>query len=98
VEDETLCGYDYLRIYDGPSTTSVRIGTYCGISSPGTIVSSHSTGALTFVFHSDVFVTDIGWSAIISCTEGVGLSELNDEKDFEIYPNPLTDRAEIGFI
>jgi hypothetical protein len=43
------------------------LGTYCGTNSPGTIASTHQTGALTFVFHSDYSVTQTGWEATISC-------------------------------
>lgn len=57
--------YDYMYIYDGPSTGSTLIGTYTGSSSPGTVVSS--TGCLTIRFTSDGSVTYGGWAATISC-------------------------------
>ncbi len=58
-------GYDYLYVYDGPSTASTLIGTYTGTFNPGTIVSSGT--CLTFEFISDGSVTDAGWVAMISC-------------------------------
>jgi PKD repeat protein len=64
---DTESGYDFLYIYDGPSTSSALIGTYSGTTSPGTMVSTHSTGALTFVFTSDGSVTRQGWAAGVSC-------------------------------
>jgi PKD repeat protein len=67
VEPHTTCGYDYLSIYNGESTSAALIGKYCGTDSPGTITASNVSGALTFVFHSDVSVTDPGWAANISC-------------------------------
>ena len=46
--------FDYLRIYNGTSASGQLIGTYDGTDSPGTVTSY--TGALTFVFHSDVSI------------------------------------------
>lgn len=64
---ETESGFDYLTIYDGPDTTSPLIGSYNGTVSPGEIVSSHESGALTFNFSSDSSVTRSGWDATVSC-------------------------------
>ena len=59
--------FDYLRIYSGTSASGQLIGTFGGSNSPGTVTSY--TGALTFVFHSDVSINYAGWSATISCVE-----------------------------
>jgi M6 family metalloprotease-like protein len=88
LEDETNCGYDYLNIYNGPSTSSTSLGTFCGTNSPGTITSTDVTGALTFEFHSDEGVTGTGWSALISCTGTSNIENISNENNFEIYPNP----------
>ena len=61
---ESCC--DFLRIYDGSSTSDPIIGTYYG-ASPGTVTSAHSSGCLTFFFDSDYSITDPGWVADISC-------------------------------
>ena len=53
--------YDFLYIYDGPSTASPLIGTYHGTTSPGTITSSGSS--ITFRFTSDGATRDAGWLA-----------------------------------
>ncbi len=58
-------GYDYLYIYNGPSTASPLIGTYTGTTSPGVITST--TGCLTFRFTSDYIITAPGWTATITC-------------------------------
>lgn len=63
----TESGYDYLRIYNGTTTTAPLIGTYHGTNGPGTVTASNVTGALTFRFTSDVSVVAAGWSASISC-------------------------------
>jgi len=63
----TESGYDYLRIYNGTSTSAPLIGTYNGTTGPGIITASNASGALTFNFTSDGSVTSSGWSATISC-------------------------------
>ncbi len=60
---------DYLSIYDGTSSDAPLLGTYSGTTSPGSLTSS--SGALTFVFHSDSSVNYSGWEATISCEECV---------------------------
>ena len=69
IEDYSPYSYysygDYLRIYDGTSTSAPLIGTYSGTNSPGVVTST--SGALTFVFHSDGSVNYPGWAANISC-------------------------------
>ncbi|WP_338390320.1 PKD domain-containing protein [Aureibacter tunicatorum] len=57
------CTNDYLTIFNGPTTNSPVIGTYCGTNSPGTIASTHSSGALTFKFSSNVEARYPGWKA-----------------------------------
>lgn len=68
VESQTSCSYDYLNIYNGENTSAALIGTYCGTSSPGLVVSSNSAGALTFEWHSDGSVTNPGWTSTINCS------------------------------
>lgn len=71
LEAHSTCNYDYLKIYDGPNTSSTLIGTYCGTTSPGTITASNASGSLTFVFHSDINTNSTGWVAAISCLSGI---------------------------
>lgn len=68
VEYNANCDYDWLRIYDGTSTSADLIGEYCGTDSPGTVEANNDEGALTFEFHSDYSVTEPGWKAVISCS------------------------------
>jgi PKD repeat protein len=67
IESHSSCNYDWLKIYDGNSTSANLIGTFCGTNSPGTIIASNPDGALTFWFNSDYSVTYPGWKAIITC-------------------------------
>jgi len=71
VEDQSNCDYDWLKIYDGPGTTSTLIGKFCGTNSPGTVTATNTEGALTFEFHSDGSVTEAGWGASITCLTAV---------------------------
>lgn len=64
---DTESGYDYLKIYNGTSTSAALIGTYHGTNGPGLITASNAQGALTFNFTSDGSVTKAGWQAEISC-------------------------------
>ncbi|MBK7131180.1 MAG: CUB domain-containing protein [Crocinitomicaceae bacterium] len=59
-------GYDFLTIYDGPTTGSPIVGTYTGAASPGTITASGE--CLTLVFSSDFIIGYPGWAATISCS------------------------------
>jgi Subtilase family/Secretion system C-terminal sorting domain/CUB domain len=59
--------FDYLYVYDGPDTSATLIYALTGTNAPGAIVSTHESGALTFVFASDQYVTDAGWDISIIC-------------------------------
>lgn len=61
--------YDYLRIYDGPSTNSTLIGEYTGSSIPPNIVSSG--GSITIRQSSDVYVTESGFELNWTCSYGM---------------------------
>lgn len=68
VEVQSNCSYDWLKIYNGATTSGTLIGTYCGTNSPGTVTAT--TGPLTFQFHSDYSENLSGWAANISCAGG----------------------------
>lgn len=80
---------DALAIYDGPSPNHPLL-YYGNFFSPGTVTSSHPTGALTIDFSSDSEYEGPGWAAHITCTaldtESHALSSLT------CYPNPVADR------
>ena len=80
--------YDYLRVYNGPSVSAPLLLTATGASLPGSIVSTHATGALTFRFTSDSSDTYSGWDATIEC---VTLATLKPDAfdGLEYFPNPV---------
>lgn len=69
---ETCC--DYVRIYNGPNTSSPIIGTYT--SSPGIVTASNASGALTVQFYSDGSIVYSGFEATVSCV-GSNLPDLS---------------------
>ncbi len=88
LEDSPSCQYDYLQIFDGPSVNAPLLGTFCGDNSPGIVVSSHPSGALTLCFRSDEGLAGDGWEANISC---VPFSSVESAALFETWmpwPNP----------
>lgn len=63
-------GFDFLSIYDGPTTASPLIGTFSGtqIAAGQVFYSSAANGgSLTFRFTSDPSLTSTGWDANITC-------------------------------
>ncbi|MFL2570356.1 MAG: PKD domain-containing protein, partial [Parvicellaceae bacterium] len=63
--------WDFLTVYDGPSSASPTLGTYDNnVPLLGTVgaTNGNASGCLTFVFSSDFTVNLNGWEATISCT------------------------------
>jgi hypothetical protein len=70
---DTEANYDYLKVYNGPNASSPALHIGNGFNGnlagnlPGPFISTDASGALTFVFTSDVSVTRSGWNASITC-------------------------------
>lgn len=61
-------GFDYITIYNGPSTSSpILYGPQSGTLSIPSFTSTDISGALTFRFTSDASIPAAGWDANISC-------------------------------
>jgi PKD repeat protein len=67
---------DRLLIFDGPQANLDLIGSYDNSNIPDSIIASNYSGALTFVFQSDSYVNHSGWSANISCVDGLPIYEV----------------------
>jgi PKD repeat protein len=93
VEEHDNCSYDWLKIYDGETTSAPQIGeAYCGNNSPGTVTAANAAGALTFEFHSDGSVTGAGWEALISCSDAA-----MPAADFEADVTQIVEGEEVAF-
>lgn len=62
----TICNYDNLKIYDGPSTSYPLIGTYCNNNLPPSTLSS-SSGSITILFTSDPGLEESGFQIDWTC-------------------------------
>ncbi|MEX1193272.1 MAG: PKD domain-containing protein, partial [Brumimicrobium sp.] len=84
--------YDDLTIYDGDNTGATTLGTYTGNTGPGFVsaTNGNTSGCLTFVFDSDGSVTDLGWEALISCSEPC--QTINSQLD---NTNPVADGDDV---
>jgi len=90
---ESCC--DYLSIYDGPDNSFPMLSQYYGSNSPGSVTSTHASGALTFDFHSDGSQTYSGWDATINCST-LANEEIGGVFDhFDYAPNPVIDALHI---
>ena len=75
---ETEANYDFLTVYDGPDVSATVVGVYDGATVPDAITSSHSTGALTFVFDSDGSSNRSGYEILISCSPAPSCLQVSD--------------------
>jgi len=60
---------DYFAIYNGPNSSAPLLYSNSNNIPPGTIVSTHFSGALTFVFSSNSSTNFTGWDASIICED-----------------------------
>jgi hypothetical protein len=95
------CNYDWLRIYDGGSTSSLELATYCNNAPP--IISESintSTGAITLELHADQLENRAGfkleWSCKTSTVTGISEKESSDDTWVKAYPNPIEDHLTLG--
>lgn len=92
-------GYDFMYIYNGPSTSSPMFPNGNGLTGttlPGTFTSTHPSGAITVRFVSDPAENDIGWKANFSCAV-LAVEDVNTkDNSVDIYPNPSRNMVTIS--
>ncbi len=93
VESNTGCTYDYLKVYNGATTSAPLLGTFCGTTVPGPFTAT--TGSLTFYFKSDTSVPKAGWAAEVTCVGGTS-TEISNLSNTQLYPNPFTSNINIS--
>lgn len=76
---DTEANYDKLFIYNGPDVNAPAFAgsPFSGLVSPGTITSTHASGAITFKFTSDASIVKAGWAASFSSGPPVNPLTLN---------------------
>ena len=75
------CNYDYVRVYDGPTTGSTLIDEYCNNNIPTTVSSTGSS--ITIVFHSDQGVEDAGFQIDWQCQVATQAPTVDFSVDFD---------------
>ncbi|CAN1554676.1 Gliding motility-associated, C-terminal domain [Flavobacteriaceae bacterium] len=60
-------GYDFLKVYDGVVSLATQLGNFSGVTIPGQVTATSSTGCLVFVFTSDTGISAAGWNASVTC-------------------------------
>lgn len=61
--------FDYLYVYDGPSTSSPMIGAYTGFTLPNGGIITSSAGSVTIEQYSDPYVNEAGFELSWQCTK-----------------------------
>jgi hypothetical protein len=83
--------YDFMYIYNGPSTASPLFANANGLTGntlPSSFTSTHPSGAITVRFVSDEAVNESGWKANFSCAI-LAVDDTNVKDNYiNIYPNP----------
>ncbi len=87
--------FDFIYVYDGPTTGSPQIIQITGNVVPSEIISTAPDGSLTLEFSSDQAVNGNGYAALVSCDDRLGLSNFSGI-DFTYYPNPANDVVNIS--
>uniref|UniRef100_H2ZK52 CUB domain-containing protein n=1 Tax=Ciona savignyi TaxID=51511 RepID=H2ZK52_CIOSA len=60
LEPNPQCRYDYLQVFNGPTTTSRLIGKYCGVTYPNSI--TQTTSDMSMKFKTDGSITHSGFN------------------------------------
>ena len=91
--------YDYLYIYDGPTTSHPILDSLDGFYT--NLEYTSSQGCLTFKFVSDLSVVRAGWEGVLSCVWDSITVDISEQEvgaiGFHLYPNPASHRVELTF-
>ena len=93
-EFETEANFDFVIVYDGADDTAPVLGSYSGTSLPNQVSSSASDMFIVFV--SDESIVEGGFTASYQM-ELVNTTELIEQYDLSIFPNPFTNQLAVEF-
>lgn len=82
------CGYDYIEVYDGNSTTSPMIGKYCNTNTPPASITS-TGGEIYIKFHTDPGLHLAGFQLDWTCTT----TSPGPDIDFVLYNDTVNESA-----
>ncbi|MDW8235835.1 MAG: CUB domain-containing protein [Bacteroidia bacterium] len=80
---------DSLIVYDGPNTSSPRLGGYTGLQRPPSLTSTG--GTMTVQYKSNASGRNPGWEATVRCATSTSLSR-EARTEVWLYPNPSTNK------
>ncbi|GIV23045.1 MAG: hypothetical protein KatS3mg025_0704 [Bacteroidia bacterium] len=82
----TEANYDFVRVYDGPTTSSPLLGSYSGTTLPPTLTSTG--GSMLVVFTSDSSITRAGWEATYTSNGTSTALSAESAAEVRFYPTP----------
>ncbi len=94
---DTEADHDYLTIYDlGTSDTLVSLsGKYTSENLPDSVTSP--SGRMFLIFLTNSTITSNGWKIYYPKKSNIGIREQNGIRNFQLFPNPASDRVSIRF-
>ena len=92
---KTETGKDFVKIYDPSTSPSTLLATYSGNSIPKSVYSN--SGEMMIIFQTNQSNTEAGWEAYYISGASVGMENLNNKNDIQIYPNPSNHILNIRF-
>jgi cubilin len=69
LETHPNCSYDFVKVYDGITTNSPEIGSYCTTSVPPPLETGGSFALIHF--HSDAMANDVGFHITWAARSGI---------------------------
>jgi hypothetical protein len=96
-EFATESGYDFVRVYNGSTTSAPLLGQFSGNSLPPSVTATN--GSMLITFTTDVGVVASGWSAnytgiseeLMEIMKSTGINaETQAELILSAYPNPTS--------
>lgn len=89
----TESSYDFVRVYDGATTSAPLLGSYSGTTLPPSLTSTG--GAMLVVFTSDSSITRAGWEASYTSNGTASALPTQSAGEVRYYPVPAQDYLKV---